>query len=136
MVSEDDRSLIHRSVESERMELDHFVRLFYAKFFKICPDVRAVFPDDMAGQHEKLLTSLTHIIEALDHPEKLSAILKHQGERHRAIQITDAHFDGFIHSFTSALADILGPEWSDDTHSAWRSFLTDIALNMNFLRTA
>ncbi|UWR76345.1 globin [Phaeobacter inhibens] len=134
MVSADDRTLIHRSVESERMELDHFMPLFYTKFFETCPDVRTFFPNDMAGQHEKLLTSLTYIIEALDHPEKLSAILKHQGERHRAIRITDAHFDGFIYSFTSALAETLGPEWSEDTHSAWRVFLTDVALNMNFLR--
>ncbi|GLO72302.1 hypothetical protein MACH17_38190 [Phaeobacter inhibens] len=116
------------------MELDHFAPLFYTKFFETCPDVRTFFPNDMADQHEKLLTSLTYIIEALDHPEKLSAILKYQGKRHRAIRITNEHFDEFIHSFTSALVETLGPEWCEDTQSAWRVFLTDVVLNMNFLR--
>ena len=84
-----DRDLILASVESQKMELDQFVSLFYAKFFERCPDTRPMFPHDMSLQEEKLLMSLTHIIEALEHPAKLRLILLDQGERHKALQIND-----------------------------------------------
>ncbi|APG48694.1 globin domain-containing protein [Phaeobacter porticola] len=134
MITEHDKGLIRSSVESERMDLSLFVSRFYKRFFESCPDTRKLFPDDIALQEDKLLTSLMHIIEALDHPEKLSAILKQQGERHRAIQISDQHFNSFIQSFTGALAETLGPDWTAEVRDVWIVFLTDVVQTMNFLK--
>jgi hemoglobin-like flavoprotein len=129
-----DRDLILASVQSQKMELDQFVSLFYAKFFERCPDTRPMFPHDMSLQEEKLLMSLTHIIEALEHPAKLRLILLDQGERHKALQINDDHFAGFIDSFTGALKDTLQEDWSEETRQAWLRFLQYVAYQMGFLK--
>ncbi|WP_293577049.1 globin domain-containing protein [Phaeobacter sp.] len=131
-----ERNLILQNVNSEKMDLDRFVPLFYSKFFAACPDTRSMFPADMSQQEEKLLVSLTHIIEAVDHPEKLEMILRNQGKKHRDIEITDAHFDGFIVSFITALADTLEEEWNADACDAWHRFLHYIAHQMNFKKAA
>ncbi|MEX0304845.1 MAG: globin domain-containing protein [Leisingera sp.] len=133
MVSKQDKSLIRRSFESERMNLEAFVSSFYAQFFAACPDVRALFPDDLAQQEIKLLASLTHIAEALDESERLDTLLQEQGEKHRRREVSDAHFKGFISSFTGALAETLGPDWNTETQQAWTRFLSYIATKMSFL---
>ncbi|OBY26479.1 globin domain-containing protein [Leisingera sp. JC1] len=133
MTDEDSKDLIRKSIENEKMDLDAFVPAFYAKFFAACPDIRGLFPEDLTQQEEKLLASLTHIAEALDDSERLDAILKLQGEKHRKLEVSDDHFDGFINSFTGALSDTLGPDWNRETHKAWAGFLTEVAVKMNFM---
>ncbi|KIC07262.1 flavohemoprotein, partial [Leisingera sp. ANG-M1] len=79
MVSEQDKNLIRKSFESERMDVEALVPVFYSKFFDACPDIRALFPDDMTQQEDKLLASLSHIAEALDDSGRLDMILQQQG---------------------------------------------------------
>ncbi|UWQ79228.1 globin [Leisingera sp. S132] len=133
MTDEDDKDLIRKSIENEKMDLDAFVPAFYAKFFAACPDLRDLFPEDLALQEEKLLASLTHIAEALENSERLNAILKQQGEKHRKLEVSDDHFHGFIDSFTGALSETLGPDWNPRTQKAWAGFLTEVAAKMNFM---
>ncbi|UWQ53813.1 globin domain-containing protein [Leisingera caerulea] len=132
MVSAQDKSLVRKTFESERMDLDAFATAFYAKFFAACPDVRPLFSRDMTRQEEKLLAILTHVAEALDDSARLDAILRQQGEKHRKRDVSDAHFRGFITSFTGALSDTLGPDWSAEAELAWTRFLTFVAGKMNF----
>ena len=82
------------------MNIEAFVPAFYGNFFAVCPDIRSLFPGDLIPQEGKLLASLTHIAEALDDSEPLDSILQTQGEKHRKLEVSDAHFHGFISSFT------------------------------------
>lgn len=132
MISENDKSLVRKSFESERMDLDTFATAFYAKFFAACPEVRHLFSRDMTRQEEKLLAILTHIAEALDDSARLNEILRQQGEKHREREVSDAHFKGFILGFTGALSETLGPDWSTEAELAWTRFLTFVAAKMNF----
>nr|WP_282103161.1 MULTISPECIES: globin domain-containing protein [unclassified Leisingera] len=125
--------MIRQSFESERMNIEACVAAFYENFFAVCPDIRSLFPDDLTQQEGKLLASLTHIAEALDDTGRLDSILQQQGEKHRKLDVSDAHFQGFISSFTSALADTLAPDWNRETQQAWTSFLTHVAFKMDFL---
>ncbi|KIC13442.1 globin [Leisingera sp. ANG-Vp] len=133
MVSGQDKALIQQSIESERMDLEAFVPAFYEKFFAACPDIRQLFADDMTLQEDKLLASLTHIAEALDDSGRLDALLQMQGEKHRKLRVSDTHFNGFITSFTGALAETLGPDWNSATQDAWTGFLEYVAAKMDFL---
>ncbi|MFY0308447.1 globin [Leisingera sp. D0M16] len=70
--------------------------------------------------------------EALDDSARLDEILEKQGEKHRQREVSDAHFKGFIASFTGALSDTLGPDWSAEADQAWTRFLTYVAGKMSF----
>jgi hemoglobin-like flavoprotein len=126
------KSLILRSFESTRLNLDTFIHEFYRTFFLLCPESRAIFPSDTARLEAKMLASLTHIAETLEDTDRLNAILSQLGEKHRRMQISDTHFRSFIDSFISALASTLGPDWSDEMHEAWSDFLAYIAKRMAF----
>lgn len=129
------KSLVLRSIESERMDLEAFIPVFYRTFFAARPDVRAIFPTDTERLEAKLLASLTHIAEALESNERLDGILRELGQKHRKMQISDNHFEEFIRSFTSSLAATLGPEWSDEIHEAWTHLLRLVAIRMSYLAT-
>ncbi|MEP2717960.1 globin [Pseudophaeobacter sp.] len=130
------RALVLQSLESDRMDLEAFIPAFYRTFFELCPEARAIFPDDTARLEAKMLASLTHMAEALEHNERLDAILSKLGQQHRSMEISDFHFEDFIKSFTAALADTLGPEWNEECHRAWTRFLEFIGKRMNFFATA
>lgn len=127
-----ERHLIMQTVESQDMDLAVFIRLFYEFFFELHPETRDFFSADLDQQEKKLLAALTHIIEAVDHPEKLKKILKEQGTKHQHLQIHDRHFNGFIVSFTRSMEEILGPKWTPNANKAWSKFLYSIAQQMGF----
>lgn len=133
MASNHSKSLILQSFESDRMDLEAFIPVFYRMLFATHPDLRALFPNDTARLEEKMLAALTHIAEAVEDTGRLNAILNKLGETHRKMQVSDAHVDGFIKSFTGALAHTLGPEWNDEMQQAWSDFLVYVAMKMNFL---
>lgn len=126
------KTLVLRSLESDRMDLDTFIPAFYQRFFEVCPEARAIFPTDTARLEAKILASLTHLAEALESTERLDGILMKLGNMHRKMEISDAHFGQFISSFTDTLAAILGSEWSQETEEAWTQFLRFVAKRMSF----
>lgn len=135
MKSDRCKSLVLRSFESTHLNLDTFIPEFYSTLFALCPESRAIFPSDTTRLEAKMLASLTHIAEALEDTDRLNTILSNLGEKHRKMQISDTHFRGFIQSFISALANTLGPDWSDEMHEAWSGFLTYIAKRMDFFHS-
>jgi len=130
------KALVLRSFESERMDLEAFIPVFYKNFFELRPEARAIFPTDTERLEAKLLASLTHIAEALESNERLDGILSELGQKHRKMQISDSHFEGFIESFTSSLATIFGPEWNRETNEAWTQFLHFVAKRMSFFASS
>ncbi len=129
-------ALVLRSFESDRMDLEAFIPAFYQTFFAACPQAQVFFPTDIERLEAKMLASLTHLAEALESTERLDGILSALGDKHRKMEISDIHFDQFIHSFTSTLAKTLGPEWDDEIHEAWTQFLKFVAKRMSFFTSS
>src|SRR5262245_25964233 len=67
-----DEALIGRLQESFRPMIERGTELadrFYARLFSEHPEVRPLFPTNMAAQKQKLLDTLSLIIESLREPE-------------------------------------------------------------------
>ena len=126
------KALVLRSFESDRMNLETFIPVFYQNFFAACPQAGAIFPADTGRLEAKMLASLTHLAEALESTERLDGILRELGRKHRKMKISDTHFDCFITSFTRTLATTLNPDWDNETHEAWTQFLRYVAKRMSF----
>ena len=60
--------------------------LFYSRLFEIAPDVRRLFPEDMAGQKKKLMLMLGAAVGGLDRLDALIPVVQALGERHAGLR--------------------------------------------------
>ena len=58
--------------------------LFYGRLFEIAPEVRPLFPDDMAEQKKKLMAMLGLAVANLGHPETVAPAIQELGRKHVA----------------------------------------------------
>jgi nitric oxide dioxygenase len=98
---------------------DELVERFYEILFETAPSVRALFPDDIAGQRRALLGSLGMIVNNLRSPEKLTEYLGGLGERHVPYGAVEAHYDVVGAVLLQAMAELAGDLWTDDLAAAW-----------------
>jgi nitric oxide dioxygenase len=92
---------------------------FYARLFEVAPAVRAMFPDDLAGQKRALLGALGMIVVSLRAPEKLAIYLEGLGQRHVAYGALEAHYGVVGSVLLETLAQVAGPAWNPDLEAAW-----------------
>lgn len=69
MLSQTERELVVRSWRLVVPILDTAADLFYRRLFELRPDLRPLFPEDMASQKKKLGQMLSFIVKSMDWPE-------------------------------------------------------------------
>src|SRR5687768_1800754 len=84
--------LLKRSFAAAIRDPDRFGREFYARVFALAPAVRALFPDDLSHQRDKLLRALTVVVRGLDSPETLVPTLRQLGARHVGYGVQAGHY--------------------------------------------
>ncbi|MEI2613621.1 MAG: globin domain-containing protein [Methylotenera sp.] len=72
-------------------------RHFYDSLFIRHPDVRPLFPADMAGQQRKLEGALELVVRRLGDQETLVPLLEDLGRRHADYGVLPAHFEAVGH---------------------------------------
>lgn len=97
---------------------DVLVERFYARLFDASPGVRAMFPDDMAGQKKKLLGALVLAVQHLRKPAVLAPVLVDLGKKHVAYGAATAHFGPVGAALIGALGDV-DPRFDEPTRDAW-----------------
>ena len=60
--------------------------LFYGRLFEIAPDVRRMFPEDLAEQKKKLMAMLGTAVGSLDRLDALLPVVRALGERHAGLR--------------------------------------------------
>lgn len=93
--------------------------LFYARLFEIAPDVRRVFPDDMALQKKKLMVMLGTAINGLTRLDALLPAVHALGERHAGYGVNIDHFTPVGEALLWALQQGLGDEFTPAVEKAW-----------------
>jgi hemoglobin-like flavoprotein len=66
--------------------------LFYDRLFEIAPDVRRMFPNDLAEQKKKLMAMLGTAVAGLSKPDALLPAVRALGARHGGYGVTAEHF--------------------------------------------
>ncbi len=93
--------------------------LFYLKLFRLAPEVRDMFPDDLAEQKKKLVAVLGVAVGGLSRPETLLPVLRDLGSRHAGYGVADVHYDVVGQALIETLAEGLGASFDDETRAAW-----------------
>lgn len=93
--------------------------LFYARLFEIAPDVRRLFPDDMALQKKKLMAMLGTAVSGLTRLDALRPAVQALGERHVGYGVHVDHFTPVGAALLWTLQQGLGDEFTPAVEEAW-----------------
>ena len=110
---------------------DEFAADFYDRLFALDPALRPLFPDDMASQRSKLMTTFNIIINGLRHPDSLRPVLGKLGRLHVSQGVKPHDYQTVGAALIATLAGYLGPRWSPAVAAAWAvayATLTDLML--------
>ncbi len=100
---------------------------FYAHLFSKNPQVRPLFPTDLADQKKKLLASIQLVIANIRTPDSLHEPLMDMGRRHVYYKTEPAHYPVVRDTLISVMSDMAGSAWNDDFQTAWTDALNLIA---------
>jgi hemoglobin-like flavoprotein len=102
---------------------------FYRRLFEVAPELRSMFPEDMNGQHAKLINVLGTVISnlymislpvtTLQEAETFMPQVRSLGRRHSAYGVTDAHFDTLGQVLIWTLRKHVGEGFTDEVEEAW-----------------
>jgi NAD(P)H-flavin reductase/hemoglobin-like flavoprotein len=103
---------------------------FYTCLFAVNGETRALFPLDMAAQRERMFAALTQVVWSLDNQPACAEMLAQLGRDHRRYGVTDRHYRMFFGALRDTVAHYLGPSWTAEAGTAWRTALDYISATM------
>jgi hemoglobin-like flavoprotein len=109
---------------------DALVERFYSAVFAEHPEVRPMFPPDMARQREHLATALAVIARNYDQLELLEQPLMEMGVRHLAYGTRPEHYGIVRDALLAALAWVSGERWTPELVDLWRTAIERVCISM------
>ena len=98
---------------------DQAASMFYERLFEIAPQVRAMFPPDMAEQQRKLMATLTIVVGGLSNLESILPAASSLATRHVAYGARPEHYPVVGAALLWTLEQGLGKEWTGEVADAW-----------------
>ena len=112
--------LLEESFAQLRPQLDEFGSSFYTNLFKSYPEAKPLFANtNMLLQQEKLVMSLTFVIDNLRNPVAVQETLHALGARHVSYGTVDEHYPLVGNVLLTTLAEYLGERWNPELEEAW-----------------
>ncbi len=117
-----DQAQIKRVEESFRQLAprgEELVNRFYTMLFANHPEVRSMFPDDMAEQKRKLLASLVFVVQGLRSPQKLEKPLKDMGVRHAEFGTQPEQYPVVRDTLVAVMSEMKVDGWNTQVERDW-----------------
>jgi NAD(P)H-flavin reductase/hemoglobin-like flavoprotein len=92
---------------------------FYSTLFLAHPETRQMFPTNMAGQRDRLVTALGHIVSNVDQVDQLVGFLQGLGADHRKFAVRAEHYPAVGEALVATLRHFLGDQWTEDLANDW-----------------
>ncbi|MFE9692289.1 globin domain-containing protein [Micromonospora sp. NPDC005806] len=92
---------------------------FYSTLFLAYPETRQMFPTNMAGQRDRLVSALGHIVSHVDQVDRLVGFLQELGADHRKFAVRAEHYPAVGEALVATLRHFLGEVWTDDLAEDW-----------------
>ncbi|WP_200214426.1 globin domain-containing protein [Micromonospora coerulea] len=92
---------------------------FYSTLFLAYPETRQMFPTNMAGQRDRLVTALGHIVSHVDEVDQLVGFLQDLGADHRKFAVRAEHYPAVGEALLATLRHFLGEAWTDELAQDW-----------------
>ncbi len=92
---------------------------FYSHLFLSHPEVRPMFPIQMSGQRDKLVTALGAVVSNVDEIDSVVPLLEQLGRDHRRFSVVTEHYSAVGASLLATLKKFLGHAWTPDLADTW-----------------
>jgi len=104
--------------------------IFYNRLFEIAPEVRPLFPEDMAEQKVKLFKMLSVAVNGLTNLDAILPAVKDLGARHGDYKVLPEHYDHVGAALLYTLGAGLGDAFTPEVEAAWTETYTTLATVM------
>ncbi|MEM6486671.1 MAG: globin domain-containing protein [Pseudomonadota bacterium] len=105
-------------------------RLFYGRLFRIAPETRALFAEDIKAQGAKLTATLGFVVDHLDRAETLAPAARDLAVRHVDYNVTAAQYAPVGEALIWALKELLGRAFGARERAAWLAAYTALSTMM------
>jgi hemoglobin-like flavoprotein len=106
---------------------DKTADLFYDRLFSIAPEVRSLFPSDLAEQKKKLMQVLATAVTNLHQVEKIIPVVEDLGRRHVGYGVREKHYEPVGAALLWTLEQELGPAFTPPVKAAWTETYVTVA---------
>ena len=130
-LSSEDSRVIQQSFFSIESQFGVLADRFYNNLFQARPDFRPMFPEELAGQKNKLISSLSIVINGCDQLESILPLLQELGDKHVSYGVKVADYNDVGQALILALNTTKGDSWSDELEQTWVRAYATIAAAMN-----
>ena len=93
--------------------------LFYDHLFEIAPEVRPLFPKDLAEQKKKLIVMLATAVNNLDRVDKVIPAVAELDKRYASYGVTAEHYEPVGAALSWTLEPSLGTDFTTLVKAAW-----------------
>ncbi|MEQ8710721.1 MAG: globin domain-containing protein [Rhodospirillales bacterium] len=107
-----------------------FSQRLYDNLFEVAPGVRELFPDDMQHQREKLIATLTTVVNNATRLDDMDRAIWSLGRNHVDYGVKDAHYQVLRDVLLKTLSEELGDDMTPGLAKAWGDFYDEIARRM------
>jgi hemoglobin-like flavoprotein len=94
-------------------------RIFYEELFRLAPDLRRLFPDDMTSHRAKFVQMLATIVRSLDRVAMMSEHVIDLGRRHMSYDVEEEHYSIAGEAFLAMLSRVLGRDLTPEMNDSW-----------------
>jgi len=118
-------ALVQQSFKQVVPIADTAANLFYDRLFAIAPDVRPLFPEDLADQKKKLIGMLATAVGNLHQLDTILPAVVALGRRHIDYGVVPAHYGPVGAALLWTLEQGLGEGFTPAVKAAWtEAYLT------------
>ena len=118
-MTNDQITLVQASFQQVLPQAETAAEVFYKRLFERDPGLRALFPNDMLTQGNKLMQFLGLAVVSLNKLEQLRPALRTLGARHVAYGVLDEDYDTVGRALLWTLERMLGDAFTPDLEKAW-----------------
>jgi hemoglobin-like flavoprotein len=111
--------LVQDSFRDLGPQLGEASRVFYEELFRMSPDLRTLFPEDLGRQKEKFTQMMSVVVRNLGRVSAISEDITDLGHRHMAYDIDEESYEVFGEALSRMLDRLFGTRMSPDLRDAW-----------------
>jgi hemoglobin-like flavoprotein len=126
----DQIKLVQASFSKVAPVADEAAVLFYDRLFEMAPQVKALFPTDMAEQRRKLMSTLAVVVSGLSDLPSILPAASALATRHVAYGARAEHYPVVGKALLWTLEQGLGEDWTADVAEAWTAAFTTLSAFM------
>ncbi len=129
-LSDQQISDIRASYARIKPEADRISHLFYEDLFRREPRLRQLFGPDLGHQGMSFMKAIEAIVQHLDRPQELDAVVEELGAIHAPFHIRPEHYRAMEDSLIDTMAYALGEHLTNPVERAWRSAFAQVGTAM------